>query len=348
VLELRRRGLYAGSRLAIPYIPAAKAIYAYRRRFSRHLWTLCPEMRAVGVLSEFVKRRRTPSDVDAWLHFNGNYGPVVDGRFVTLSELTPSFLMDRMQLASSFGYPGASKVQLRAAGRKQMAAYRRAYACCVPSRWSGDDLIREGVPASKIRVVGYGPNVVVDAPAERDWSAPVFLFVGWDWQRKNGDAVMRSFVRLRQRVPSAVLHVVGHHPPLQAEGVTGHGPLSAFDPAQCDELAALFQASTCLVVPSLVEPFGIVYVEAAYAGLPSIGTSVGGTADSIGDGGLLVDPEDQDGLFEAMSSLADPDTARGLGARAARRAQALTWEATTDRILEAADLPAVKPPAPAE
>jgi glycosyltransferase involved in cell wall biosynthesis len=322
-------------------------VYSYRKRFSRHLWTLCPEMRVLGGLSEFVKRRRTPSDVDAWVHFTGSYGPVVNDRYVTLSELGPSFLVDHVQWANSFGYPRASKVQLRAAGRKHMVAYRNAQACCVPSRWSGDELIRDGVPASKIRVVGYGPNLLLRAPEERDWSFPVFLFIGWDWQRKNGDAVVRAFVRLREFVPDAVLNVVGHHPPLEVEGVAGHGPLSVFDPAECEQVAALFHESTCLVVPSFVEPFGIIYVEAANAGLPSIGTSVGGTADSIGDGGLLVDPEDQDGLFEAMRKVAEPDTARELGARAARRAQSLTWEATTERILEAADLPAVDLSTPA-
>src|SRR5207248_11526823 len=160
-------------------------------------------------------------------------------------------------------------------------------------------------------------------------------------QRKNGDAVVRAFLRLHELVPDAVLNVVGHHPPLQAKGVVGHGPLSVFDPAEREQVAALFRMSTCLVVPSFVEPYGIVYVEAANAGLASIGTSVGGTPDSVGDGGILVDPEDEDDLFEAMRKLADPDTARALGARAARRAQDLTWEATTDRILEAAGLPAV-------
>src|SRR5438270_368898 len=80
-----------------------------------------PASRVAGTLSAFVKRHRTPRDVAAWLHFTGTYGPVVDGRYVTLSELTPSFLLDHMQRAGSFGYPGASKLQLRAVGRKQMA-----------------------------------------------------------------------------------------------------------------------------------------------------------------------------------------------------------------------------------
>jgi glycosyltransferase involved in cell wall biosynthesis len=277
--------------------------------------------------------------VDAWLHFTGSYGPVVDGRFVTLSELTPSFLIDHMQWTGSFGYPQASKAQLRAAGRKHMAAYRKALACCVPSRWSADELIREGVPASKIRIVGYGPNLQPGAPEERDWSVPTFLFIGWDWERKNGDSVVRAFVRLRERLPHAVLHVIGHHPPLDADGIVGHGPLSVFEPAQHERVVALFRVSTCVVVPSFVEPFGIVYVEAAHAGLPSIGTSIGGTADSVGDGGIVVGPEDEDDLLDAMRKVADPDTARELGSRAAQRAQNFTWEATTDRILEAAGLP---------
>jgi glycosyltransferase involved in cell wall biosynthesis len=338
VSELRRRDMYVGTRLAVPYVPAALKIYAYRKHFSRHLWTLCPEMRALGVVSEFVKRRRTPSDVDAWLHFIGPYGPVVDGRFVTLSEQGPSFLLDQMRWAPSFGYAQASRAQLRAAGRKHMAAYRKAYACCVPSRWSADLLMRDGVPASKIRVVRYGPNLSLVAPDSRDWSVPVFLFVGWDWERKNGDAVVRAFVRLRELRPDAVLHVVGHHPSLTEKGVVGHGALSAFDADEYEQLAGLFRAATCLVVPSFVEPFGIVYVEAAHAGLPSIGTSVGGTADSIGDGGVVVDPDDNDALFEAMRRLADPEAAREIGAQAARRARELTWEATTDRILEAAGI----------
>jgi glycosyltransferase involved in cell wall biosynthesis len=341
VLELRRRGLYAGSRLAVPYVPAALKIHAYRKHMSRHLWTLSPEMRALGAVSEFMKRRRTPDDVDAWLHFTGPYGPVVDGRFVTLSELTPSFLIDHMQWATSFGYAQASKRQLRAAGRKQMAAYRKALACCVPSSWSADELVRDGVPASKIRVVGYGPNLLLDAPEARDWSAPVFVFIGWDWRRKNGASAVRAFARLRERLPDAVLHVIGNHPPLDEDGVVGHGPLSVFDPSQREQVAAVFHKSTCVVVPSFVEPFGIVYVEAAHSGLPSIGTSVGGTADSIGDGGIVVDPENQDELFKAMRKVAEPDTARALGALAAQRARNLTWEATTDRILEAADVPGV-------
>jgi glycosyltransferase involved in cell wall biosynthesis len=164
------------------------------------------------------------------------------------------------------------------------------------------------------------------------------LFVGWDWARKNGDAVVRAFLALREQVPDATLDVVGHHPPLDDPGVTGHGPLSLLDPEARATVEQLFHRSTCFVMPSLIEPFGIVYVEAAMAGIPSIGTTIGGTSESIGDGGLRVDPEDPNALLRAMREMTDAATAAELGRIANARAAGLTWRLTAERILRSADL----------
>jgi glycosyltransferase involved in cell wall biosynthesis len=87
-----------------------------------------------------------------------------------------------------------------------------------------------------------------------------------------------------------------------------------------------------------MEPFGIVYVEAATAGIPSIGTTIGGTSDSIGEGGVCVDPEDHPALLKALLDLSDPATASALGQIATRRAATLTWRSTAERIVRSADL----------
>ena len=174
-----------------------------------------------------------------------------------------------------------------------------------------------------MKVVGYGRNIDVAAPVERDWHTPRYLFVGKDWDRKNGAAVVRAFRRLRRDIPEAELHLEGLHPPVDEEGVTGHGRLNFDSPEGNAQLRSLFARATCFVVPSKIEPFGIVYIEAAAAGLPSIGTSVGGTATSIGDGGITVDPRDDAALYEAMCRLADPETARSLGAVAYRAGREL-------------------------
>lgn len=329
---------------ATPYVVPAKVVHRLRfsRRLgstgSRTLWTLTPEMRVLSRITALGRCLRTPADVDAWLHLCGAYGRFVRGRYVTLGEISPSRMVEQLRWAGSFGYPGASRKQLEWVGRRHIEVYRNAYACCAASRWIADDLIRDGVNHAKIRIVGYGSNHGLTAPDERDWSRPRFLFVGWDWERKNGDAVARAFLSLRQRVPEATLDVVGYHPPLDLPGVTGHGPLSVFDPDSKAALERLFLQSTCFVMPSFVEPFGIVYVEAATAGIPSIGTTIGGTSESIGAGGVCVDPEDHNALFRAMLELSDPATASALGRIANRRVARLTWRATAERILRSADL----------
>ncbi len=73
-------------------------------------------------------------------------------------------------------------------------------------------------------------------------------------------------------------------------------------------------------MPSLHEAAGIVYVEAGGAGVPSIGTTNGGTATMIGPGGIVVDPLDTDQIFEAMLQARRPrDRAAPGRARTATR-----------------------------
>lgn len=341
--ELRTLGGSIFTQNATPYVPVAKAIH--RLRFSerlgatgqRTLWTLTPEMRALSRVTAISKRART-READMWLHFCGAYGQFVRGRYVTLSELSPSRMSEYLPWADSFGYPGITARQMEWVGRRHSEVYGSAYACCAASRWIADGLVRDGVPHSKIRIVGYGANYDVEVPSRRDWSTPRFLFVGWDWKRKNGDRVVRAFVTLREQIPSATLDVVGHHPPLDLPGVTGHGPLSFFSPESKVAVEALFDRATCFVMPSFVEPFGIVYVEAARAGIPSIGTTIGGTSDSIGEGGMCVHPDDEEGLVGAMRELSDPDTAEALGRAATANASKFSWNATAERILRSADL----------
>ena len=91
-------------------------------------------------------------------------------------------------------------------------------------------------------------------------------------------------------------------------------------------------------MPSLCEPSAISYVEAAAAGVPSIGSAVGGSGELIGDGGCVVDPRDEEALFGAMLGLSDGEVARKAGARALRGADRFTWPAVAGRILAALEL----------
>jgi Glycosyl transferases group 1 len=278
-----------------------------------------------------VSRLRKVGRVDGVVQIGTGFVLPAGTRYVTFEDLT-------VAQALRLSYPefeslGRKAVQTRL--ERQRRAYQGAVACCMTTRWAGDSVVNDyGIPAGKVHAVGVGRNHAVGATS-RDWQTPRYLFVGVEWERKNGPAVLRAFTRVREHFPDARLDVVGGHPPLDTDGVVGHGFLSLGEPAARAEVEALFREATCFVMPSLYEPSALAYVEAGAAGLPSIGTTVGGSAELIGDGGCVVDPHDDEALFTAMRELADPETAARLGGLAHRRSELYTWDSVAQRILRA-------------
>jgi glycosyltransferase involved in cell wall biosynthesis len=223
---------------------------------------------------------------------------------------------------------------------RQRRIYRSAVACCCATHWVAESIVADyGIEPSKVVTVGMGPNHEVPAPERRDWSVPRFLFVGVDWERKNGAAVLSAFSRLHERFRDATLDVVGGHPPIEQPGVRAHGRLSLVDEHDRDRLAGLYAQATAFVMPSLHEPAGLVYVEAGGAGIASIGTTDGGAATMIGPGGLVVDPRNDEQILAAMLELAEPGRARELGERASAHAQLLSWRKVAERVVRASAVP---------
>lgn len=276
------------------------------------------------------------AELDAIVQIGTGYTLPAIAPLATFEDMT-------MEQARRLGYPHWQAMSERTVGTllaHQRRAYMQARACCAATRWAADSIVQHyGVPPEKVHVVGIGRNHD-PAPASRDWTPPRFLFVGADWERKNGGTVLRAFADVRRAIPGATLDVVGGHPRIDLEGVTPHGPLSLDSPGEREQVELLFQRATCFVMPSLYEPVGIVYAEAAAAGIPSIGSAVGGGADVIGDAGRVVDPTDEEELRIAMLELADPDRAAALGALATRRAARFTWRAVAERLLAVLALPA--------
>jgi glycosyltransferase involved in cell wall biosynthesis len=254
---------------------------------------------------------------------------------VTLEDMT---LRQASSIHPVFNRMSPSVVERWEEARAEI--YDRARMCAVASHWAADSLRTDyGVDPERIAVVGFGANHGAPSPL-RDWSAPRFLFVGVEWERKGGPLVLRAFRRVRELHPDATLDVVGGHPPLQEEGVSAYGVLSQ-QRTEHRELVDLFARATCVVMPSLVEPFGIVHVEAASTGIPSIGSSVGGPADVLGEGaGVLVAPGDEEGLLRAMLQLADSATARAMGEVALERSRLYTWKLVAERLLRALEVQA--------
>jgi glycosyltransferase involved in cell wall biosynthesis len=219
--------------------------------------------------------------------------------------------------------------------QRQAMACRWANIACVCTDWAKNFLVEDfNVPENKVHVVGVGHRPRLVSPDSRNWTAPRFLFVGINWKRKNGAAVVEAFARVRERFPNATLDLVGRHSAIDAPGITDHGFLSRENAHAQKVLDDLFRMATAFVLPSLFEPAGIAYLEAASAGLPVIGTNRGGARELLEGATLSVDPYDRESLVGAMLQLCDMEAARSMGERARIRVANSTWEAVSGRIAE--------------
>lgn len=85
------------------------------------------------------------------------------------------------------------------------------------------------------------------------------------------------------------------------------------------ELTACYLQNDILVLPSVNEAYGIVYIEAQAFGLPVIGTLAGGAAEIIqhGSNGYLIEPGDSKALFDLLMLLNnDRDRLKHMGNKA--------------------------------
>jgi glycosyltransferase involved in cell wall biosynthesis len=320
------------STLALPYVPRAAAdSWRGRVRVARAVARAAPPLNRVYSQVGKIRLSRKPR-LEGWIQIGTGYILSGLGRYVTFEDLT-------VPQALALHYPEFEALSSRARRKRlltQRIAYEAAVGCCFTTRWAADSAIDSyGIDPAKVHVVGVGRNHAIRVQGDRDWTTPRFLFVGVDWERKNGPGLLRAFEKLRVERPDATLDVVGRHPTIDQEGVAGHGLLRLGVPEERARVEGLFSRATCFVMPSHYEPSALAYVEAGAAGLPAIGTSVGGAAELIGDGGRIVDPWDIDGLTAAMRDLCEADVARSLGEAGRERSELYTWRLVAERLVRA-------------
>jgi len=187
--------------------------------------------------------------------------------------------------------------------------------CC--SEIARQSYLAAGISACRIVVNSLGVDVDLFRPDNRaSRTGPTkFVFVGTPSRRKGFDVLSEAFRLTSSAFPSAELHVVGD--PRSAarfmehssDKVVMHGKLSHH------ELAQRLGVMDCLVLPSRIDSFGMVIVEALAAGIPAIATPKVGAAEVItaGKNGWIVPVGSVVALSEQMSSCcAEPSQARDM------------------------------------
>lgn len=208
------------------------------------------------------------------------------------------------------------RVGARAAHRLT-ACSRRAGddAAAVAPRFGGCEVIPNGVDLDQWRVTPL--------PA-----APVFAAWGRHVEQKGFDLLLRAFARVVEELPDARLLLGGDGEETERlRGLAGPG-VEFLGPLDRRGVHDLLSTARVAVVPSRLEPFGIVAVEAMAAGRTVVWSTNGGLGDATGGLGLGVDPTDPAELAAAMVATHKdplaPETARA-------QAESLGWDAIADR-----------------
>lgn len=105
-----------------------------------------------------------------------------------------------------------------------------------------------------------------------------------------------------------------------------------------DELVVLLNLAEVLVLPSLMEGFGLPAVEAAACGCPVVATAASPLPQLLGDGGLYFDPEKPNELGTALARVLESAPLRGQMREAGVAAAcALTWEKAARQMMTVMD-----------
>ena len=226
----------------------------------------------------------------------------------------------------------------------------RADSIIAVSRFTKDSLVKyAGVAADEVRVV---PNGIDMDPflnsADRGTlrkrfglgTKPIVLFVGRLGASKGLEVLIRAFGESGSRLAACLLIVGSGSTEYSAQlrrlsSSLGLGDRVVFtgrlDQADLNEAYA---ASAVVVLPSLMEGFGMSVLEAMASGRPCIATRVGAVPEIVlpSRAGLLVPPGDSDALSKALQEvLGDPGEARRMGDRGREFANS---EFTAERMVE--------------
>lgn len=187
---------------------------------------------------------------------------------------------------------------------------------------------RWGLDGGRIEVVAPGVSVG-PAPPASPATPPYLLAVGALEPRKAPDLLARAYTAARAGGLRAGLVFAGDGRlagALQGEGVTVLGQVSDA------ELEGLYRGALALVMPSLLEGYGLPVPEALARGTPAVVSDLPVFAPEFDGAVLRVPPGDEAALTAALLRLErEPGLRDALAAAAAPAVAGLTWDAAARR-----------------
>jgi len=294
----------------------------------------------VAVESTWLAAQARRRGIEVMHHAGGTMPPVrTCPGLVTIHDLQP------LDLSDHFSPLKRSYIRLLVP-----PSVRRARYVVTLTRWTGRDVVRHfGIGEEHLWLVSAGIDLppldagraALDAAlAGHDLvDRPYFLYPAITYPHKNHETLVRAFALLAADHPEAVLVLTGGFGP--SEDAVAHLVARLGIEARVrrpgrvpvGELDALYRGAVAVTFASRYEGFGIPVLEAMSRACPVLASDVGGLPEVVGEGGVLLAPDDVTGWAAAMADVLDDPAHRAALSRAGReRAARFPWGASADAL----------------
>jgi len=219
----------------------------------------------------------------------------------------------------------------------EQEAFLSAAHVCTRSHFVRKSVIRDyGISPERVTAVGGGvnfsplPEPMIHPPNQ----PPTALFIGKEFYRKGGDLLLKAFAIARKEVPDARLIFMTTGRVL--DGFPTEGVEQVEATWDREFIACLFRRADFLVLPSRLETWGDVLLEAMSYGIPCIGVA-GQAMDEVIDDqqtGIIIPPEDELALAQALVILfTNPVLRQRWGQQARGEVETrFTWDCVVHRL----------------
>lgn len=350
----RAAGVSSYVRQLLTHLPRVRPDHSYIAFHGRD----APQLSGVQSVLSAVPTDRPPARV-AWeqlalpLQAKGHRVDVLHGTVNVLPLLLRTPTVVTVHDLSFMRYPDrflpAKVAYLRVAVATSVR--RAGHVIAVSEHTRHDVLDLLGASADRISVVHQGVDCSFHLMSEKErerfrrrtWGGrPYLLHVGTLEPRKNLDLLIRAFSEVRRKlgIPHALALVGGRGwmsdslATLIAKlGLEEDVRLVGFVPAE--ELPLWYNCADLFAYPSAYEGFGLPVLEAMACGLPAITSASSALQELAGGACLMVEPDSEEALQEAMAQLLQKaDLREQMREAGLHRARQFSWAETARKTVQ--------------
>jgi glycosyltransferase involved in cell wall biosynthesis len=209
-----------------------------------------------------------------------------------------------------------------------------------------------GVPENKIKTTLLGvdeifrkdikSDIINSVKTKYSITKPYLFFLGVWRNHKNVEGLVRAFGVLKRKYNLPHQLVLGGREDLHYTKVKEEIEASEFKKdiiatgfIADDDLPALYAGAEAFVLPSFIEGFGLIAIEAQSCGCPVASTNTSSMPEVLGDSAIYFDPSDADQMAEQMHRiLSEVDLRQKLILLGAANASRFSWEKCAAETLE--------------